>query len=119
MICGQPAGRVARLPHSHIRQGKARWILIRVIKAHPPATTATLPRSACLSSPDRTMVNGTVSRGLPVLVLFVVGGAVAFLLVGIPLLIGAWIWGLVDGYTPAHGRTANTASSASEPAAAA
>jgi TM2 domain-containing membrane protein YozV len=49
-----------------------------------------------------TMVNGNVGRGVLILVLYVVGWVLSFLLIGIPLLIGAWIWGLVDGYTSAQ-----------------
>jgi len=49
-----------------------------------------------------TMVNGNVGRGVLILVLYVVGWVLSFLLIGIPLLIGAWIWGLADGYTSAQ-----------------
>jgi TM2 domain-containing membrane protein YozV len=49
-----------------------------------------------------TMVNGNVGRGVLILVLYVVGWVLSLLLIGIPLLIGAWIWGLVDGYTSAQ-----------------
>jgi TM2 domain-containing membrane protein YozV len=49
-----------------------------------------------------TMVNGNVGRGVLILVLYVVGWVLSFLLIGVPVLIGAWIWGLVDGYTSAQ-----------------
>jgi TM2 domain-containing membrane protein YozV len=49
-----------------------------------------------------TMVNGNVGRGVLILVLYVVGAVLSWLLIGIPLLVGAWIWGLVDGYTSAQ-----------------
>ena len=49
-----------------------------------------------------TMVNGNVGRGVLILALYVVGWVLSFLLIGIPLLIGVWIWGLVDGYTSAQ-----------------
>jgi len=49
-----------------------------------------------------TMVNGNVGRGVLILALYIVGWVLSFLLIGIPLLIGVWIWGLVDGYTSAQ-----------------
>jgi TM2 domain-containing membrane protein YozV len=49
-----------------------------------------------------TMVNGNVGRGVLILALYVVGWVLSFFLIGIPLLIGAWIWGLIDGYTSAQ-----------------
>jgi len=49
-----------------------------------------------------TMVNGNVGRGVLILALYVVGWVLSFLLIGIPLLIGVWIWGLVDAYTSAQ-----------------
>jgi TM2 domain-containing membrane protein YozV len=49
-----------------------------------------------------TMVNGSVGRGVLILALYAIGWILSLLLIGIPLLIGAWIWGLVDGYTSAQ-----------------
>jgi|HubBroStandDraft_2_1064218.scaffolds.fasta_scaffold152623_1 TM2 domain-containing membrane protein YozV len=49
-----------------------------------------------------SMVNGAVGRGVLILALYAVGWLLSLFLVGIPLLIGAWIWGLVDGYTSAQ-----------------
>jgi TM2 domain-containing membrane protein YozV len=49
-----------------------------------------------------TMVNGNVGRGVLILALYIVGWVLSFLLIGIPILIGVWIWGLVDGYTSAQ-----------------
>jgi TM2 domain-containing membrane protein YozV len=49
-----------------------------------------------------TMVNGSVGRGVLILALYAIGWVLSLLLIGIPLLIGAWIWGLVDGYTSAQ-----------------
>ena len=49
-----------------------------------------------------SMVNGAVGRGILILALYAVGWLLSLFLVGIPLLIGAWIWGLVDGYTSAQ-----------------
>lgn len=49
-----------------------------------------------------SMVNGDATRGIIILVVYVVGWFLAFFLIGIPILIGAWIWGLVDGYLSAQ-----------------
>jgi TM2 domain-containing membrane protein YozV len=49
-----------------------------------------------------SMVNGAVGRGVLILALYAVGWVLSLFLIGIPLLIGAWIWGLVDGYTSAQ-----------------
>ena len=56
-----------------------------------------------------TMVNGGVARGLIILGVYALGWILSFFLIGIPILIGAWIWGLVDGclsaqrWNQAHG----------------
>jgi len=49
-----------------------------------------------------SMINGDSSRGILILVLYVVGVLSAVLLIGVPLAIGAWIWGLVDAYQGAQ-----------------
>lgn len=49
-----------------------------------------------------SMINGDVGTGVAILILYIVGVALAFVLVGIPLLIGAWIWGLIDAYQGAQ-----------------
>jgi TM2 domain-containing membrane protein YozV len=49
-----------------------------------------------------SMVNGDATRGVIILIVYVVGWFLAFFLIGIPILIGAWIWGLVDGYLSAQ-----------------
>jgi len=49
-----------------------------------------------------SMVNGDATRGVIILVVYIVGWFLAFFLIGIPILIGAWIWGLVDGYLSAQ-----------------
>jgi TM2 domain-containing membrane protein YozV len=49
-----------------------------------------------------SMVNGSAGRGVLILVLYIVGWVLSFFLIGIPILIGAWIWALVDGYTSAQ-----------------
>jgi TM2 domain-containing membrane protein YozV len=49
-----------------------------------------------------SMVNGDVGRGVIILVVYVVGWIMSLFLIGIPILIGAWIWGMVDGYLSAQ-----------------
>ena len=49
-----------------------------------------------------SMVNGDVGTGVAILILYIVGVALAFFLIGIPLAIGAWVWGLIDAYQGAR-----------------
>lgn len=49
-----------------------------------------------------SIVNGSTGRGVAILGLYVFGWLLAFFIIGIPVLIGAWIWGLVDGYLSAQ-----------------
>jgi TM2 domain-containing membrane protein YozV len=48
------------------------------------------------------MINGDVGTGVAILVLYIVGIALAIVLIGIPILIGAWIWGMIDAYQGAQ-----------------
>jgi TM2 domain-containing membrane protein YozV len=49
-----------------------------------------------------SMINGDTGTGIAILVLYVLGVVLAFFLIGIPLLLGAWIWGLIDAYQGAQ-----------------
>ena len=49
-----------------------------------------------------SMVNDNVGTGVAILVLNIVGWILAIVLIGIPLAIGTWIWGLVDAYKSAQ-----------------
>jgi len=49
-----------------------------------------------------TMVNGDVARGAIILGVYALGWVLALFLIGIPILIGAWIWGMIDGYLSAQ-----------------
>jgi len=49
-----------------------------------------------------SMVNGNAGVGVAILVLNIIGWMLAILLIGIPLAIGTWIWGLVDAYQSAQ-----------------
>jgi len=48
------------------------------------------------------MVNGNVGTGVTILALNIIGWMLAIVLIGIPLAIGTWIWGLVDAYQSAQ-----------------
>ena len=48
-----------------------------------------------------TIVNGDTARGAIILGLYVFGWILTIILIGFPILIGAWVWGLVDGYLSA------------------
>ena len=49
-----------------------------------------------------SMVNGDVGIGATILILYLVGIVGSIFLVGIPLIIGVWIWGLIDAYQGAQ-----------------
>jgi TM2 domain-containing membrane protein YozV len=49
-----------------------------------------------------SMVNGDGARGAIILGVYLLGWILAIILVGIPILFGAWVWGLVDGYLSAQ-----------------
>src|SRR5215471_5518969 len=49
-----------------------------------------------------TMVNGNVARGAVILGVYALGWLLSLFLIGIPILIGAWIWGMIDGYLSAQ-----------------
>jgi TM2 domain-containing membrane protein YozV len=49
-----------------------------------------------------SMVNGNAGTGVTILALNLIGWMLAIVLIGIPLAIGTWIWGLVDAYQSAQ-----------------
>jgi TM2 domain-containing membrane protein YozV len=49
-----------------------------------------------------SMINGDAGTGIAILVLYVLGVFGSFFLIGIPLAIGVWIWGMVDAYKGAQ-----------------
>jgi len=49
-----------------------------------------------------SMVNDNVGVGVAILVLNIIGWMLAIVLIGIPLAIGTWIWGLVDAHQSAQ-----------------
>ncbi len=44
-----------------------------------------------------TLIGGKRREGIWQLVLFIVGIPLSLILIGIPMIIGAWIWGIVSG----------------------
>lgn len=48
------------------------------------------------------MINGEAGKGIGLLCLYILGLILSFLLIGIPIALGAWIWGMVDGYQGAQ-----------------
>jgi TM2 domain-containing membrane protein YozV len=49
-----------------------------------------------------SMVNGNVGVGVTILILNIIGWILAILLIGVPLMISTWIWGMVDAYRSAQ-----------------
>lgn len=49
-----------------------------------------------------SMVNGEVGKGIAILLLYLISWPLLFVLVGIPMMLGVWIWGMVDAYTGAQ-----------------
>jgi len=49
-----------------------------------------------------SMMNGKVGRGVTILLVYIVGVFLSLVIIGIPIAIGAWIWGMVDGYQSAQ-----------------
>ena len=49
-----------------------------------------------------SMINGDVGTGVAILVLWIAGIATTIFFVGVFLILGAWIWGMVDAYQGAQ-----------------
>ncbi len=49
-----------------------------------------------------SMVNGRPAKGILILITYVIGWVLTLVLIGVPILFGAWIWGMVDGYKAAQ-----------------
>lgn len=49
-----------------------------------------------------SMVNGSTSTGITILVVWIAGWLLSLIVIGIPVIFGAWIWGMVDGYKSAQ-----------------
>lgn len=49
-----------------------------------------------------SMASGNVGIGVTILILNIVGWVLVFALIGIPIALGSWIWGMVDAYLSAQ-----------------
>lgn len=49
-----------------------------------------------------SMINGDAGKGVGILLGYVVAVFFSFILIGLPFLIGFWVWGMVDGYQGAR-----------------
>ena len=49
-----------------------------------------------------SMVNGDTGIGVVILIVWLVGVLLTFVLIGIPVVIGAWIWGMIHAYKGAQ-----------------
>lgn len=49
-----------------------------------------------------TLMNGETGKGAGILVGYFVSFLLAFVIIGIPLMLGLWIWGMVDAYNGAR-----------------
>ena len=49
-----------------------------------------------------SMVNGDTQTGVIILVIWIVGIVTSFFLIGFALILGAWIWGMIDAYQGAQ-----------------
>jgi TM2 domain-containing membrane protein YozV len=49
-----------------------------------------------------SIVNGSVGLGVAIMACYFVAWLFTLVLIGIPFVIGTWIWGLVDGYASAQ-----------------
>jgi TM2 domain-containing membrane protein YozV len=49
-----------------------------------------------------SMMSGNVGLGVTILVLNIAGWFLVFALIGIPITIGTWIWGMADAYLAAQ-----------------
>jgi TM2 domain-containing membrane protein YozV len=49
-----------------------------------------------------SLMNGDTTTGVLILCLFIVSIPLLFFLIGVPLYIGVWIWGMIDAYQGAQ-----------------
>jgi TM2 domain-containing membrane protein YozV len=77
--------------------------------AQPQGQLVVAPRSPAISLIASffipglgSMINGRVGIGILILCIYALGAILSLFLIGIPIALGAWIWGLVDGYQSAQ-----------------
>lgn len=49
-----------------------------------------------------SMINGDVGTGIGILVVYLIGWASAIFFIGLFIVVGAWIWGMIDAYRGAQ-----------------
>ena len=49
-----------------------------------------------------SMINGDVEKGVGILVGYVISAVFSVVLIGLPFLIGFWLWGVIDAYQGAQ-----------------
>lgn len=49
-----------------------------------------------------TLINGETGKGIGILVGYFISFVLAFVLIGLPFMLGFWIWGMVDAYSGAQ-----------------
>ena len=49
-----------------------------------------------------TIINGEGGKGAGIMILYFFGLLLSVVLIGVPIAFGAWIWGMVDGYSGAQ-----------------
>jgi TM2 domain-containing membrane protein YozV len=77
--------------------------------AQPQGQLAVAPRSPAISLIASffipglgSMINNRVGIGILILGIYALGFILSFFIIGVPIAIGAWIWGMVDGYQAAQ-----------------
>ena len=49
-----------------------------------------------------SMINGEGGKGAGIMILWMFGLLLSVVLIGVPIAFGAWVWGMVDGYSGAQ-----------------
>jgi len=107
----QPAGTVS--PDGQWRWDGRQWVpnvaMAPVVYAPGQPVFAVAPKSPAVSliislflPGVGSMVNGDTQTGVIILVVYLVGIFASFFLIGIPVMLGAWIWGMIDAYQGAQ-----------------
>lgn len=48
-----------------------------------------------------TLINGQTGKGIGIMAGYFLGMVLSIILIGIPIMLGFWVWGMVDGYSGA------------------
>jgi TM2 domain-containing membrane protein YozV len=79
--------------------------------AQPQGQLAVAPRSPAISLIASffipglgSMINNRAGIGILILGIYVVGLMLSFVIIGVPIAVGAWIWGMADAYQAAQAR---------------